>query len=63
MTTTRVMEFYRNLRTKLAEELDDEENASEDVDSLKAENDELKQRLSDNYTIYVRKLGMVFFSF
>lgn len=56
------MEFYRNLRTKLAEELDDEENASEDVDSLKAENDELKQRLSDNYTIYVRKLGMVFFS-
>ena len=55
------MEFYRNLRTKLAEELDDEENASEDVDSLKAENDELKQRLSDNYTIYVRKLGMVFF--
>lgn len=57
------MEFYRNLRTKLAEELDDEENASEDVDSLKAENDELKQRLSDNYTIYVRKLGMFFSPF
>ena len=52
------MEFYRTLRHKLAEELEDENCSGEDVDSLKAENDELKQRLSDNYAIYVRKLGM-----
>jgi len=50
------MEFYRTLRHKLAEELEDENCSGEDVDSLKAENDELKQRLSDNYAIYVRKL-------
>ena len=54
------MEFYRTLRHKLAEELEDENCSGEDVDSLKAENDELKQRLSDNYAIYVRKLGMYF---
>ena len=55
------MEFYRTLRHKLAEELEaEEEQCNDDIDSLRAENEELKQRLSENYSVYVRKLGMYF---
>ena len=53
------MDFYRNLKEKLSEELGTEngfDDGIETEENLKAENEELKQRLSDNHSVYVRKL-------
>ena len=53
------MDFYRNLKEKLSEELGTENGFDDDIErdkDLKAENEELSKRLSDNYNVYVRKL-------
>ena len=52
------MDFYRNLKEKLSEELGTENGFEDGIDTedIKAENEELKQRLSDNHAVYVRKL-------